>query len=105
MSLFTLKNYTYNQTIDLDTNLEMLVMFHKYQLLKMYSIIKPLVVDEHNRLIAVTNDVIDTFKIDIATFKELADIELKWQWIGKIKAEQSLVLEKSIIIINKLNLP
>lgn len=104
MSLYPTQNYTYNNSVKVEINLENLVMFHKYQLLKAYSYIKSLTADEHNELIEATNEIVEIFKSNIYDFTELTDNEIKWQWVGKIMAEQSIVLEKSIVIVNKLSL-
>lgn len=105
MSFYPIPNYTYNTSTSLDVNLENLVLFYKYQLLRAYVSIKPMTIEEHNSLIGLIGDVIHNFKDDISTFSEITDVEIRWQWIGKIKAEETLILEKSIVIVNKLRLP
>ena len=106
MTLYPLKNFSFNSDFSLEINLENIVMFHKYQLLKAYVIIKPTTIDKHNNLIDATSNVIGTFKQDVNSFPNINDdLELKWEWIGRIRHEESIVLEKSAFIIGKLSLP
>ncbi|MBP6126626.1 hypothetical protein [Flavobacterium sp.] len=101
--LYPIQSYNYVLSISLEINLENLIMFHKYQLLKAYVFISPLTIYEHNKLIDATNEIVDNFKDTINDLKELNDINIKWQYIDKIKNEQNSVLEKSISILDKLN--
>ena len=49
------------------------------------------------------NDIVDKFKENIITFSKVPDPETKWQWVGRIKAEEDIILEKSMSIVNKLH--
>ena len=103
MTLYPLEDYTYDNSLEPEVNLERLIALHKYQLMKAYVIIKPMTIDEHNKLIDATNDIVDKFKENIITFSKVPDPETKWQWVGRIKAEEDIILEKSMSIVNKLH--
>ena len=99
--LYPLINYTYNNLMCLEVNLENLVIYHKHRLLKAYLFIEPKTTTDHGKLINVTNEIVEVFKTDIEKFENLPNNEVKWEWIGKIKAEQTIILEKSATIVNK----
>ena len=103
MTLYPLEDYTYDNSLEPEVSLERLIALHKYQLMKAYVIIKPMTIDEHNKLIDATNDIVDKFKENISAFSKLPDPETKWQWVGRIKAEEDIILEKSMSIVNKLH--
>ena len=103
MTLYPLEDYTYDNSLEPEVNLERLIALHKYQLMKAYVIIKPMTIDEHNKLIDATNDIVDKFKENIIIFSKVPDPETKWQWVGRIKAEEDIILEKSMSIVNKLH--
>ena len=89
--LYPLINYTYNNLMCLEVNLENLVIYHKHQLLKAYLFIEPKTTTDHGKLINVTNEIVEVFKTDIE--KDLMASQLLLSGIdGFIKARQQLNL-------------
>jgi hypothetical protein len=100
--LYPISTYTYNESLNGDSNLEYLLIYYKINLLKGLVFIKPQTIDEYNELMNYTSDVIELFKTDIKTFPTITDNETKWTWIGKIRNEESSILNRAFFIVNKL---
>ena len=104
MPPYPLKSYNYDISVDLNTNLNNLLCFHKERLYNFFNEYTIETIVQHNCVIDVTHDIVEKFIGDLDTFELLIDDKLRFTMKNKMRLKRNYIVAKSAAKINKVSL-